>query len=702
MVEEPRYNVVAIPDSLIDQTLDLTGFPAGRVELAGISWRTGSEERPDGALAVQPGIEIRGIPMRERGTHIQFLHTGHPAAGVARWRDRVRESVETGCARPGLLTVFTYVVRYEDGRELKVPVRWGEGIEAARRRTFEPVSGFLCDLPCARVAWAGPLDYEKDERQAVYAMRWPNPYPDLPIESIDVLGPDADGRTPGSASVLGITLADIPSAGGTYYVSPTGDDSAPGTFDEPWATVHRAAATLRAGDSVYLRGGIYEVSEIISPHASGSEDAWITYAGFPGETAVIVGFDIRVPEPGYEIVVDNGKKTEVMAGRSGVFHILDRSYIRVKNLHFHRAAYQAISVDALEWWTSDPPVGGSHHIDLLHNTIYRTVGTGLGVWGVPGAECRDIRILGNKVLNAFDPELALESSNPGWQAGRRDRVRRESGGNDEDLDLHNVWGFEVAYNEVSWGAKEGMDLKGRVRDGTVHHNYCHNMFVIRGFLGGKAGIYLDSWIDDQRDIEVHHNVIERCGTGIRVMNEGGSPHYNLSIHHNLLVDNYWVGIAVRGGSGDGYSHHIEVLNNTCWRNGYEEDNEGPGGGIAVSTPTVQLRDVLIRNNICAGGRDYPLAHHRDALLEHHNIVIDYNLSHPEVPEPDADRFRNLVPIGGQSPVLAAPGFIDPEAYNFHLRKDSPAVAAGHPAAEYRGPDGMRADLGAFPRPQSTE
>ncbi len=692
MAAQKRHEAARIPDSFLSGTPNLPGFPSGDVELCGVPYEIG-----DGAVPVEPGLETRGIPVGKKGTEVRFLHTGRPGPAVEQWRDEVGESIETGCCRPDSLALFTYVVRYQDGTELKVPVRWGEAIEAASRRTFEPVSGFLWDMPCAEVAWTGELDYEEDARPAVYAMRWPNPYPERTIVSVDVLGPETDGGARGTASVLAITVPDVPAAGDTYYISPAGDDANPGTFERPWATLHKAAAALEAGDTVYVREGTYRVNEIISPHNSGREGAWITYAGFPGETATIVGFDIPVPEPGYEMVVDNGEKTEVMAGRSGVFHILDRSFIRVRNLHFHRAAYQAISVDALEWWVSDPPeCDGSHHIELLHNTIYRTVGTGLGVWGVPGAECRDIRILGNKVLNAFDPGLALESTNPGWQADRRERVRRESGGNDEDLDLHNVWGFEVAYNEVSWGGKEGIDLKARVRDGSVHHNHCHDMFVIRGFLGGKAGIYLDSWIDDQRDIEVHHNVIERCGTGIRVMNEGGSPHYNLSIHHNLLVDNYWIGIAVRGGSGDGYSHHIRVLNNTCWRNGFQEDNEGPGGAISVSTPTIQLRDVLVRNNICAAGRDYALAHHRDALLEAHDIVMDYNLAHPEA---RADRFERLVPTTGQEPIEAEPGFIDPEHYNFHLRADSPAVDAGHPAEEYRDPDGTRADLGAFPRPQ---
>lgn len=82
----------------------------------------------------------------------------------------------------------------------------------------------------------------------------------------------------------------------TYYVSPSGDDSNPGTQERPLATVESAAASVAPGDTIYLRGGTYnrtDTVEISSIH--GSKNAQITLAGYPGERPV---FSFDGPRPG--------------------------------------------------------------------------------------------------------------------------------------------------------------------------------------------------------------------------------------------------------------------------------------------------------------------------------------------------------------------------------------------------------------------
>ena len=40
-----------------------------------------------------------------------------------------------------------------------------------------------------------------------------------------------------------------------YYVSKSGSDSNPGTEAQPWETIQKAAKTLLAGDTVYIKTG---------------------------------------------------------------------------------------------------------------------------------------------------------------------------------------------------------------------------------------------------------------------------------------------------------------------------------------------------------------------------------------------------------------------------------------------------------------
>ena len=44
-------------------------------------------------------------------------------------------------------------------------------------------------------------------------------------------------------------------ASAIYYVTPDGDDANPGTESQPWRTIQKAADTLVAGDTVYIRAG---------------------------------------------------------------------------------------------------------------------------------------------------------------------------------------------------------------------------------------------------------------------------------------------------------------------------------------------------------------------------------------------------------------------------------------------------------------
>jgi hypothetical protein len=97
-------------------------------------------------------------------------------------------------------------------------------------------------------------------------------------------------------SVLPVVLPAAPAsaAGRVFAVAPTGSDAAAGTLADPWRSVAKAMAALRAGDTLYLRGGVYEeriggnsVNFLrVSP---GLPDARVSVLAYPGERPVIRG-----------------------------------------------------------------------------------------------------------------------------------------------------------------------------------------------------------------------------------------------------------------------------------------------------------------------------------------------------------------------------------------------------------------------------
>ena len=81
----------------------------------------------------------------------------------------------------------------------------------------------------------------------------------------------------------------------TYYVDQNAagaSDSNPGTEALPWLTISKAASTLTAGDTVYVKEGVYR--EFVRPANSGTAGKPITYEAYPGDPVVITG---NQPQP---------------------------------------------------------------------------------------------------------------------------------------------------------------------------------------------------------------------------------------------------------------------------------------------------------------------------------------------------------------------------------------------------------------------
>jgi len=78
-----------------------------------------------------------------------------------------------------------------------------------------------------------------------------------------------------------------------YYVSPTGNDSNPGTESLPWKTLSKAASMATAGITIFIKQGTY--SERLLPVHSGKADAPITFTSYPGDSVAITGVGMTPP-----------------------------------------------------------------------------------------------------------------------------------------------------------------------------------------------------------------------------------------------------------------------------------------------------------------------------------------------------------------------------------------------------------------------
>lgn len=73
----------------------------------------------------------------------------------------------------------------------------------------------------------------------------------------------------------------------TFYVAPDGNDANPGTLEAPWLSMDHALETLQAGDTLYVRGGVYPTMyEGWGFHHSGTASQPITVTNYSGEQAI--------------------------------------------------------------------------------------------------------------------------------------------------------------------------------------------------------------------------------------------------------------------------------------------------------------------------------------------------------------------------------------------------------------------------------
>jgi hypothetical protein len=77
-----------------------------------------------------------------------------------------------------------------------------------------------------------------------------------------------------------------------YYVSTTGSDHQVGTLERPFASLQHAHNLAQAGDTIYMRGGVYGLTSGIQLTNDGASGRPITVTNYPGETPILDGSQI--------------------------------------------------------------------------------------------------------------------------------------------------------------------------------------------------------------------------------------------------------------------------------------------------------------------------------------------------------------------------------------------------------------------------
>jgi len=377
----------------------------------------------------------------------------------------------------------------------------------------------------------------------------------------------------------------------TYYVATNGNDSNPGTQDRPWRTIQKAANSVQAGDTVYVRGGTY--NESVHFKRSGQSGNPITFKNYNGEGVTVranswVGFHLNANW----VVIDG---FGVFGAGSHDIFITGAHYNTVQNCEFAEAGWAGIQFGGDNGAATNNMIRNNN----VHNNRHEGIYLRGGLEGHPGIRMSNNVIENNDIHHNGDEGIQNTATfAPPYPDGtiiRGNRVH-DNGGN---------WGGGMAIGGDNLVVENNIVYNNRGEIGGIwladsNNGIIRNNLVVnnRGTWSyGNAGIH----VHNSRNAQVHHNTVSgNNGAGIYLRDTQGVA------KNNILSQN---GNQLRlSGGASADRNLIDGGSDTQGANPVQGNPQfvNPGGGdwhLASSSPAIDKgADVGVRNDMEGGLR----------------------------------------------------------------------------------------------------
>lgn len=370
-----------------------------------------------------------------------------------------------------------------------------------------------------------------------------------------------------------------------YYVSTTGNDANAGTLASPWRTVGKAAASIGAGDTCYIRGGSY-VERVTVSNKHGTVSAPMTFMSYPGENASIEQTSVNPP-----------------TGLSALLTIVNSDYIIFKNLEFQNHKTSTATKDLFGIYIH----GACNGVQIRNNKIhdiwnYTTSSSGnahgIAAYGDSSTAINNLVIDGNEIHHCL-----LGSSETVALNGN---VTNFTVTNNLIHDCNNIGidfiGFEGVNSNSSLDyARNGVCARNVVYniDSAYNPSYGGTLGFAAPYGGfgsptpnddfrGAPGIYSDGGAS----IVIERNLVYQCNMAVEVGSEHSAKNSTgVLVRNNIFHHNHVGGVFIGGAGTGGGTTGCSFTNNTIYGN----DTSAYGGGeIAVQD---NVTTTTIKNNI---------------------------------------------------------------------------------------------------------
>jgi parallel beta-helix repeat protein len=470
-------------------------------------------------------------------------------------------------------------------------------------------------------------------------------------------------------------------ASDSYFVSQSGSDSSPGTEEQPWKTIQKAAESASPGSTVSIKAGTYYERINIKVSGASAEEP-IIFKNYNSDRVIIDGSRSSASEQedmihisnrsfveliGLEIVNNTNKDVDYFVTGIGIWG--KGEGIKIKNCKIHHI-----------WYTGSSSDSGAQAIAVYGRNdtepITGLVIDGNEIWDIKCGSSEAVALNGNVDGFEFTNNYVHDNNNIGLAL-----IGDEMLGDDP-----------VCSEEADNRARNGFVGYNKMIKNSCSENPCYPKDDY-----SAGGIYADG----AKDIMIAYNTCSENDIGIEAENETRNKVCSgIIVRDNLIYGNKACGIQAGGyDQNRGWAVDCQFLNNTLYNNDTKNQERGEIN-IAKS------HNLLFRSNIVyTGAQNLAVTTENFGADYIYNITFNNNIYY------GPGGSRGLRFIGTDTGLVGlnmwkyktkqdgASGIADPKLADaakgdFRLLQYSPAIDFGDP---YYIPGEEEKDFGGGPR-----
>ena len=326
----------------------------------------------------------------------------------------------------------------------------------------------------------------------------------------------------------------------TYFIATDGSDAAAGTITAPFATFDHAIALAQPGDTIYVRGGVYDLDHVVTIDTAGTAADPIRLWAYDGEQPILdFASNPRHADPPQPRDDDSIAATSEAVG---VFVGGNAQHWHLRGLEIRNAPYYGVRI-----------YGSDNVFDQL--VLHDHKASGLEITGKDGWSPSDNLVVDCDSFHNFDPQSNGEDADgfaakfDGLGEGNVFRRTRSWSNADDGYDfwhaapvlIEGCWAFDNGFNRPEWASQLTASWKG---DG----------------MGFKLG-------QDADELELH-GVVAFGNKAFGIDGNGNGSAGGVSILNATVVNNTKSGNPLQINLVDGAPHTV--------RNSIAFDVDGPG------------------------------------------------------------------------------------------------------------------------------